>query len=382
MSVPEQSNSNIMSQRYRLCDLFCGVGGISRAFELTKRAELVYANDVEPKCKETYDLNHKVPLTVKDITKVKATDIPDHDILLGGFPCQSFSVSGNRKGFKDKRGNLFFEIVRILRHHRPRFVLLENVKNLESHDKGKTLKVILKELKALNYIVRYKVLNACVHGNLPQNRERIFLCCFQREDDAKQFEFPDPIPLTTGFRDILEDTDDVDDCHFYETKGIYDKIKDDITSEETVYQYRRYYVRENKSGVCPTLTANMGTGGHNVPLILDSGRIRRLTPRECFSLQGFPKEFKLGKLANSHLYKQAGNSVPVKVIERIAMKIVAILDKNSDQGTDISSDEISGSESESDSESDSDSSSEDSESDSEEDESLESDESESEEESS
>jgi len=157
------------------------------------------------------------------------------------------------------------------------------------------------------------------HGNLPQNRERIFIVGFLDKNKADKFNFPDKIPLTSNFRDILEEV--VDDKYYYDDKPLFDRIKDDIKSKDTVYQWRRKYVRENKSGVCPTLTANMGTGGHNVPIIKDDKGIRKLTPLECFRLQGFPSNWKIPNIADCKLYQQAGNSVNVPVIERIANEI-------------------------------------------------------------
>jgi DNA (cytosine-5)-methyltransferase 1 len=155
------------------------------------------------------------------------------------------------------------------------------------------------------------------YGNIPQNRERIYIVGFLDQDAFNKFEFPNKIPLTKTIHDCLEENE-VDDKYYYNDKPIYEKIKDDITKKDTVYQWRRKYVRENKNGVCPTLTANMGTGGHNVPLVLNGKGIRKLTPRECANFQGFPKDYKLPNIADSHLYKQFGNSVSIPVVQRIA----------------------------------------------------------------
>lgn len=306
-------------------DFFAGVGGIRLGFE---RAgfKTVFANDFDNTCKATYDLNFKTTkLNTEDIWALDIKKLPKFDILLGGFPCQAFSIAGYRKGFRDEqgRGNLFFRIAEILEERKPKAFLLENVKNLKTHDKGKTFKVIKQTLEKLGYHVKYEVLNSMKHGNIPQNRERIFIVGFLDGEQADAFDFPNQISLDRSFREYVAEK--ADDKYYYNNKPLYERIKKEIDSEHTVYQWRRQYVRVNRKGVVPTLTANMGRGGHNVPLIKNSVGIRKLTPRECFLLQGFPKSFKIPKnLSDSALYHQAGNSVTVPVVERVAknMKIV------------------------------------------------------------
>ena len=309
-------------------DLFAGVGGIRIGFEKAG-FKTVYANDFDKNCKKTYDLNHSEPkLHVEDIWKIDISNLPKFDILLGGFPCQAFSIAGYRKGFKDAStgGNLFFRIAQIIEKTKPKAFLLENVKNLKGHDKGRTFEVIEKTLKDLSYHLKVEILNSMVHGNIPQNRERIFIVGFLDKNKADSFQFPKEIPLTKNFRDFT--SEEADEKYYYNDKPLFERIEKDINSEDTVYQWRRKYVRENKKGVVPTLTANMGRGGHNVPIIKNSRGIRKLTPRECFMLQGFSKEFKLPKnLADSELYHQAGNSVTVSVIERIAENMKKTLSK-------------------------------------------------------
>lgn len=307
-----------MKEGFRTLDLFAGVGGIRLGFEKAG-FKTIFANDFDKTCKETYDLNFSEPkLTIEDINNLDIKSIPKFDILLGGFPCQAFSVAGYRKGFKDEkgRGNLFFRIAEILEERKPTAFLLENVKNLKGHDKGKTFKIIKETLEKLGYHIKSKVLNSMEYGNIPQNRERIFIVGFLDKKKAEAFDFPKPIKLTKNFRQFT--ANETDDKYYYNDKPLYERIKNDINSEYTVYQWRRKYVRVNKKGVCPTLTANMGLGGHNVPIIKNHKGIRKLTPRECFLLQGFPKSFKLPNLADSKLYHQAGNSVVVTVIQRIA----------------------------------------------------------------
>jgi len=316
-----------MKEELKTLDLFAGVGGVRLGFE-NAGFKTTFANDFDKTCKDTYDLNFNEPkLIIKDIWKVNIKDIPKFDILLGGFPCQAFSIAGYRKGFKDEeKGNLFFRIAEILKERKPTAFLLENVKNIKGHDKGKTFKIIKKALENLGYTIKYEVLNSMTHGNIPQNRERIFIVGFLNKEKAKAFNFPKEIPLTTNFRQFT--SNEADDKYYYNNKPLYERIKEDINSELIVYQWRRKYVRANKKGVCPTLTANMGLGGHNVPIIKNHKGIRKLTPRECFLLQGFPKNFKLPKnLADSKLYHQAGNSVTVSVIQRIAEEMKRILKK-------------------------------------------------------
>ena len=186
-----------MKKRLRTVDLFAGVGGIRLGFEKAG-FQTVFANDFDKTCKDTYDLNFSKPkLTIKDIWKVNIKDIPKFDILLGGFPCQAFSIAGYRKGFKDKkdRGNLFFRIVEILEERKPKAFLLENVKNLKGHDKGKTFKIIKETLEKLGYNIKSEILNSMTHGNIPQNRERIFIAGFLDKKKAKKFKFPKKIIL-------------------------------------------------------------------------------------------------------------------------------------------------------------------------------------------
>ena len=318
---------------FSCASFFAGVGGIDLGF---KQAgfHVVYANENSKKASLTFEKNHGIELDTRDIRDVISEEIPDFDILLAGFPCQAFSVAGYRQGFDDEkdRGNLFFELERIMTEKRPSIVFLENVKNLVGHDKGRTFSVIRHSLEDLGYDIHHMVMNACDYGNIPQNRERIYIVGFLNRDVSTCFQFPDEIELTTTIGEIFNFNERVDDRYYYrEDSNMYNDLKRDITSVETVYQWRRKYVRENKSRLCPTLTANMGTGGHNVPLILTPHGIRKLTPLECFRIQGFDRTFKLPEnVANSHLYKQAGNSVVVPVIRRIADSIMsAITQKDS-----------------------------------------------------
>lgn len=316
-----------MKKVIRTIDLFAGIGGIRLGFEKAG-FETVFANDFDKNCKVTYDLNFDKPtLFVENIRNINSQDLPNYDLLLGGFPCQAFSVAGYMQGFNDEkgRGNLFFEIARILKDTKPMGFLLENVKNLQNHDNGRTFNIIIETLNQLGYFVKARVLNSMNYGNVPQTRERVYIVGFLDKEKTMAFDWPAQILLTKKFLDLLER--EVDEKYYYNGKPLFEKLKNYSISEGSVYQWRRKYVRQNKKGVCPTLTANMGTGGHNVPIIKDAKGIRKLTPKECFRIQGFPNNFKLPTtLSDSALYMQAGNSVTVPVIEAIANNIKRALE--------------------------------------------------------
>lgn len=308
---------------------FAGVGGIDLGFEKAG-FKTVYANEFDEYAADTFELNFDIKVDRRDINDVKASEIPDFDVMLAGFPCQAFSIAGHRQGFNDEhgRGNLFFELVRILEEKKPRIAFFENVKNLVSHDNGNTFRVICSELERLGYKYYPQVCNAAEYGNIPQNRERIYIVAFKYKKDYANYDFLKSIPLKKTIHDCVDFSKKVDEKFYYtaEKNKFFDELKDNMTSHDTTYQWRRIYVRENKSNLVPTLTANMGTGGHNVPLILTyDGEIRKLTPRECFNVQGFPMNYKLPDQSNGRLYKQAGNSVVVPVIERIAKNISEVI---------------------------------------------------------
>lgn len=306
----------------KVAGLFSGVGGIELGFE-QDGYDIIWSNEIDKKASKTLSLNFKHKIIVDDIHNVKGKDIPNVDVIVGGFPCQAFSVAGYRKGFEDERGEIFFQMARIIKEKLPRIVFIENVKNLISHDKGNTFKVIHETLNSYGYKLKTMVINASEYGDIPQNRERIYIIGFLMQEDFDNFRGIEPIFLKTSIGDLIDYNEKVDSKYYYtkESCKFYDELKDNITNPKTLYQWRRVYVRENKSNLCPTLTANMGTGGHNVPLVLTKDGIRKLTPQECFKLQGFPNDFKLPDLAQSHLYKQAGNSVVVPVIKRLAKEI-------------------------------------------------------------
>ncbi|MDO1502132.1 DNA cytosine methyltransferase [Winogradskyella maritima] len=314
---------------FKFIDLFAGIGGFRLALQNLK-GKCVYTSEWNTNAQYTYKANFgEIPFG--DITEKKVKGfIPEKfDVLCAGFPCQAFSIAGYRKGFSDTRGTLFFDVEQIIAKHRPKVVFLENVKNLVSHDKGNTFKIILEILEQkLGYKVFHKVLNSMTHANVPQNRERIFIVAFDPDQvpNYSSFKFPEKVKLTKTIHDFIDYEKQEDRYYYSKDHKYYPELDKTMTNPDTMYQWRRVYVRENKSNVCPTLTANMGTGGHNVPLIRDTFGIRKLTPKECFALQGYPMDsYVLPSLANSKLYMQAGNSVTTTLIQRIGKEILNVL---------------------------------------------------------
>ncbi len=323
-------------------DLFAGTGGFSLAL---KRAvgetgdSHSFSNDLCKGSEKVYTANFSDKgdkFVLGDLTELSSEgDIPAHNVLTGGFPCQPFSLAGKKLGFQDERSNVFFKIVEIIKTHNPEFVLLENVKNLITHDAGKTFKTIIELLEGCGYSVGHAVLNSLDFG-LPQCRERVYIFCHkdpavvaQISEAVRKHKESASTRHSINISDLLEPTSSVLDKYYYSpkhNKNVYDKLADFVAENPTttddpvsVFQYRRFYVRRNARGVCPTLTANMGTGGHNVPILgLPGGVFRKLTPRECFRLQGFPDSYILPeKMSDGALYKLAGNAISVPVAEFI-----------------------------------------------------------------
>lgn len=329
---------------FTFIDLFAGIGGFRLAMQ-SCGGQCVFSSEWDNAAKQTYFENYgEVPFG--DITKPETKDfIPEKfDVLCAGFPCQAFSIAGYQKGFADVRGTLFFDVADILEKHRPKAFYLENVKNLKSHDEGRTFAKIMDVLQnRLGYIVGSKIMNPCEYANVPQNRERIFIVGFdpnqveipQEKFHNGQFNFPFPekIELTKDIHDVIDDSVESENFFYKENHIYYDRMKDVIVNPDTVYQWRRVYIRENKSGVCPTLTANMGEGGHNVPIVRTSKGIRKLTPEECLGFQGFPVNIKNSfrfpnTIAQSKKYKQSGNSVTEPLIERVARNVIQFVREN------------------------------------------------------
>lgn len=368
--------------KYNVASLFAGVGGICLGFKNAKvdgkEYNLVFSNEMDEYACETYRTNFNHTLIQGDINKLLKPELCDTDeekqyyesqrhylfdnkidVLNGGFPCQAFSIAGERKGFEDERGNLFLSIIELINQmdknsSKPRILFLENVKNLLAHDQGRTYKVIKSKLEEAGYTIKEKVLNTMDYSDLPQNRERIYIIGFLNSKDAEKFDFYERVEQRKNKKSQKEREKDIkaildkgitfeSNPEFYYTKEKYPNyfkedgvnLEREINEKYQFYQCRRgLYVRKNMSNVCPTLTANMGTGGHNVPLILTDDGIRKLTPAETFKLQGFPvgkgyklpTEYKGKKYSNAQLYKQAGNAVSVDMITMIAKEILEILD--------------------------------------------------------
>jgi len=311
------------SKTLKMIDLCAGTGAFTYAFEQTKKVDVVFANDYEQTSKTIYDANFNHKLILNNICNIDVTDIPAHDILTAGFPCQPFSIAGKQQGFKDTRSNVFWKIMEIVKHHKPQCVILENVKNLTTHDDGKTFGTIIESLENENYNIIYKVLNTSDISNIPQHRERIYIVCVKNKKIFDKFNLDFPKIQKQPIKDILMDGDIGDKYYYNNTNNkIHNMVMEAVVNGDSIYQFRRIYVRKNKNNECPTLTANMGSGGHNVPIILDDMGARKLTPRECFNFQGFPETFVLPNICDSKLYKLAGNAVSVPVVRLIANRIV------------------------------------------------------------
>lgn len=328
-SVPFPAPEN---PKFTFIDLFAGIGGFRIAMQ-NLGGKCVYSSEWDAQAQKTYLENYgEVPFG--DITKESTKQyIPDgFDVLCGGFPCQAFSIAGYQKGFEDTRGTLFFDVAEIIKRKKPKAVFLENVKNLYTHDEGKTFSVIKKTLEDLGYVVFHKVMNAMEYANVPQNRERIFIVCFDKKkvSNYSNFIFPEKETLKRSIHDCIDYGNKEKKLFYGDNMGHIAELRAGVVSKDTVYQWRRQYVRENKNNVCPTLTANMGTGGHNVPIILTDDGIRKLSPRECLNFQGYPKDFKFPiSIADSAKYKQAGNSVVVPLIQKVCKQIISVILKNS-----------------------------------------------------
>lgn len=305
----------------RVGSMFAGIGGICLGFKQAG-CDVVWANERDSAACNTYRKNFgNGYLQEADISKVNPHLIPDFDILTAGFPCQPFSIAGQQKGFKDPRGNMFFEIARIADIKKPEIIFLENVANLQEHDNGRTFLVIYNTLAELGYSVRYKIMSAAEYGNLPQTRSRIFIIAFKDDMVCDRFRFPEFIPLTVGINNIIDRSDKKHEIYYYAGKKA-ERFSKHITDRNSIYQLTDYGIRKVKNNMCPTLTANMGTYPDRVPVVCDDFGIRKLTLRECLDFQGFPKEFKFpSNITIDDAYKQIGNSVSVPVVKTLCKKL-------------------------------------------------------------
>ena len=345
------------SPAFTFADLFAGIGGMRFAFEEWGGA-CTLTSEIDEHARATYAAqkwtrehpNHQYIHDANELAELSEKAIPQFDVLVAGFPCQPYSIAGLRQGLHDEkgRGQVFLSMLEILQKKKPKAFLLENVKGLQSHDDGKTLEYMVQELEKCGYqVLEPTVLNSMTHGGVPQNRERLFIVGFHKRKvgkvesvkagekssgvSSKVFMWPNEKKMKTTLIDVL-DKDGVPEKYFYtaEKYECYKEIKEVATKPGVAYQWRRVYVRENKSGVCPALTANMGSGGHNVPLVNVKGKIRKLTPIECARLQGFPltgrKKFLFPDgTADPRLYHQFGNSVTVPLISRLAAEISKLI---------------------------------------------------------
>ena len=306
--------------------LFSGIGGIDLGF-IQVGFDVVWANESDKYACRTYRHNLGSNTLVEgDIRSINASDIPQADIIAAGFPCQSFSVMGYRRGFNDPRGNLFFEIARIADTMNPKIILLENVRNLIYHDNGKTFITIHNTLAGMGYGLKYSVLNASTHGNIPQDRKRTFIVAFRDYDMMNAFSFPDKTALTCGIEDIIDRSVRHSNIYYYDADNkYYDILNSKIPDKTGIYRIDDSGVANRKYIISPTLKANMGTYHDRVPIIRDDFGIRKLTPYECLALQGFPKAYVFKNIPLEAAYKQAGNTVCVPVVKRIANRLYRVL---------------------------------------------------------
>ena len=306
-------------------DLFCGLGGIRLGFEQAFKGNVVcvFTSEIDKFAIQTYIANFGDENIYGDITKIDEKDIPEHDILLAGFPCQPFSQAGLKKGFKDTRGTLFFDIERVLLAKKPKAFLLENVKQLKGHDKGNTLKVILEHLKNAGYKTYVQVLAAKDFG-VPQNRERIYIVGFL--DNNVDFHFPEPIKKETKVGSILEKNPD-------KKYTISDKLWEGHQRRKAMHKSKGngfgYGLVNADSSYTNTISARYYKDGSEILVEQKGKNPRKLTPREAARLQGFPEDYNISAVSDNQLYKQFGNSVCVPVIEKIAEKIKESLEMTS-----------------------------------------------------
>jgi DNA (cytosine-5)-methyltransferase 1 len=312
----------------KFIDLFAGIGGFHQAMT-SFGAKCVFASEWDKSAAHAYNSNYNIA-PHGDITKINEKDIPQHDILCGGFPCQAFSVSGNQLGFNDARGTLFFDMARIIKYHKPKLLFLENVRNFEKHDNGNTVKVVSKTLNELGYEVNYKVLNASNFG-LPQNRQRIYFVCFSKEILIDKFEFPNSLNLKVCLNDLLEENpvakiivrpDVLIKKQFKPSKNALGEIElpnkpIQIGIVNKGGQGERIY---DPIGHAITLSAHGGGVGSKTGLYKIGKTIRKLSTRECARIQGFGDDFKIVS-SQSQAYKQFGNSVAINVLKAILNKI-------------------------------------------------------------
>ena len=308
----------VADPEFKFIDLFAGIGGIRIPFQ-ELGGKCVFTSEWDKFSQKTYKANFGEE-PAGDITKIEASSIPDFDILLGGFPCQPFSQAGLHKGFEDTRGTLFFEIERIIQEKRPKAFLLENVKQLKGHDGGRTFRVIMDHLHALNYLAEAKVLKAADFG-VPQIRERIYIVGFDKEfydiPDDYSFAFPEPKGVQTRVGDILQD--EVDEKYTISDKLWEGHQRRKVENKKAGKGFG-FSLFNAESPYTSTISARYYKDGSEILIEQTGKNPRKLTPRECARLQGFPDQFVI-PVSDAQAYKQFGNSVAVPVIRAIASRI-------------------------------------------------------------
>lgn len=350
MIIRKSFLKNIGDIMYNSIDLFAGIGGIRMGFENAFRNEMqtVFVSEKDKYAQKTYKANFDDDFEIAgDILKISEKDIPFFDICLAGFPCQAFSIAGNKKGFEDNykglcRGTLFLEVVRICEYHKPKVIFCENVKGLVNHDHGRTLEIIINAFQNIGYQVFYKVLNSNNFG-VPQNRERIYIVAFRNDMCCWDFQFPEGDNSVTTIRDILEE--DVVNTKYYISTVRLEAMKKHKKKHEALGHGFGYVIRDLDGQAGSVICGGMGKARNliidkrlkdftpvtNIKGEVNRECIRRMTPREWARLQGFPDDYKF-VVSDDHLYKQFGNSVTVNVVEKIAKNIKFILDRNRENG--------------------------------------------------
>lgn len=354
-------------------DAFAGMGGFGLAGQ-NAGLDIVYANEFDKYAADLHDANFVRKVDRRSIVDVPAEEVPEHDVMLGGFPCQSWTLAGKRGGFEDERGKLLPEMLRIAAHHRTPLLVLENVKGLVSHDGGDSLRTMIRWMKDLGYGVGYKVLSSWTHAGIPQARERIYIvAALGREVPQEVFPgplagLPDPREVNT-WRALLDPAEEVPERYWYTPESHMGRLfADTLAREDRVYKFMGrtgvWGLHDNDKGLVPTLVAsdgggkvpsildrvykrhrasqlrthemapamlaNMGTGGGMVPVILEEDeqvlRPRKFTERECARLQGFPDDYRLDVVSSTRQYKACGNSVTVPLAERVIRAALTLLD--------------------------------------------------------
>ncbi len=311
--------------RYRMIDLFAGIGGTRLGFWQTGAVNIVYSNEWDKFAQKTYYANYG-DMPDGDITQVDENTVPDHDILVGGFPCVAFSQAGLKRGFEDTRGTLFFDIARIIKAKRPRAFLLENVKNLLGHDKGRTFSVIQKTLEDMGYAVYHQVFAARDFG-VPQNRERIYIVGFDKSkvSNFADFKYPDPPRKPTRVGDILETLTPRDIEKYTISDKLWEGHQRRKIANEQAGKGFGFSLFNAESPYTNTISARYYKDGSEILIEQKDRNPRKITPREASRLQGFPDNFII-PVSDTQAYKQFGNSVAVPVINAIAKNIIDILD--------------------------------------------------------